>query len=99
MVVPWIGFPLGDLIKRFKPTSKAKYVKFKTLYDPKQMPGQASRFTAIDYPYVEGLRMDEAMNELSFMAVGLYSEAMRRRTARPLGWSFPGSMALRVLSR
>ena len=84
MVVPWIGFPLGDLIKRFKPTSKAKYVKFKTLYAPKQMSGQASRFTAIDYPYVEGLRMDEAMNELSFMAVGLYGEAMPPQNGAPL---------------
>ena len=84
MVVPWIGFSLSDLIKRFKPTSKAKYVKFKTLYDPKQMPGQASRFTAIDYPYVEGLRMDEAMNELSFMAVGLYGEAMPPQNGAPL---------------
>ncbi len=84
MVVPWVGFALGDLLKRFKPTSKAKFVRFKTLYDPEQMPGQASRFRAIDYPYVEGLRMDEAMNELAFMAVGLYGEAMPPQNGAPL---------------
>jgi sulfoxide reductase catalytic subunit YedY len=84
MVVPWIGFPLADLIKRFKPTSKAKYVKFKTLYDPEQMPGQASRFRAIDYPYVEGLRMDEAMNELAFIGLGLYGEVMPPQNGAPL---------------
>ncbi|MFN3237657.1 MAG: protein-methionine-sulfoxide reductase catalytic subunit MsrP [Pseudomonadales bacterium] len=84
MVVPWIGFPLADLLKRFKPTSKARFVRFKTLLDPEQMPGQASRFTAIDYPYVEGLRIDEAMNELSFMAVGLYGEVMPPQNGAPL---------------
>ena len=84
MVVPWIGFPLADLIKRFKPTSKAKYVKFRTLYDPAQMPGQASRFRAIDYPYVEGLRIDEAMNELSFLSVGLYGEVLPPQNGAPL---------------
>lgn len=84
MVVPWIGFPLGDLLKRFKPTSDAKYVRFKTLYDPEQMPGQASRFRAIDYPYVEGLRIDEAMNELAFVAVGLYGEVMPPQNGAPL---------------
>lgn len=84
MVVPWIGFPLGDLLKRFKPTSDAKYVRFKTLFDPNQMPGQASRFSSINYPYVEGLRMDEAMNELAFMAVGLYGEAMPPQNGAPL---------------
>jgi sulfoxide reductase catalytic subunit YedY len=84
MVVPWIGFPLADLIKRFKPTSKAKYVKFTTLYDPAQMPGQASRFRAIDYPYVEVLRMDEAMNELSFLSLGLYGEVLPPQNGAPL---------------
>lgn len=84
MVVPWIGFPLADLLKRFKPTSKAKYVRFKTLYDPDQMPGQASRFRAIDYPYVEGLRMDEAMNELAFVSLGLYGEVLPPQNGAPL---------------
>ncbi|MDO8273785.1 MAG: protein-methionine-sulfoxide reductase catalytic subunit MsrP, partial [Gammaproteobacteria bacterium] len=60
MVIPWVGFPLADLIKRFQPTSKAKYVEFLTLHDPQSMPGQRSRFTTIEWPYREGLRMDEA---------------------------------------
>jgi sulfoxide reductase catalytic subunit YedY len=89
MVVPWIGFPLADLLKRFKPTSKAKYVKFKTLYDPAQMPGQASRFRAIDYPYEEALRIDEAMNELSFIALGLYGEVMPPQNGAPLRLVIP----------
>lgn len=84
MVVPWVGFPLADLIKRFKPTSDAKYVRFETLYDPEQMPGQRARFAAIDYPYVEGLRMDEAMNELAFLAVGLYGKAMPNQNGAPI---------------
>ncbi len=84
MVVPWIGFPLADLIKRFKPTSRAKYVRFKTLYDPSQMPGQASRFAALDYPYVEGLRIDEAMNDLAFVGLGLYGEVLPPQNGAPL---------------
>ena len=84
MVVPWIGFPLADLIKRFKPTSRAKYVKFTTLFDPEQMPGQRAFFTSIDYPYVEGLRMDEAMNELAFLAVGVYGKAMPGQNGAPI---------------
>jgi sulfoxide reductase catalytic subunit YedY len=82
MVVPWIGFPLGDLLKRFKPTSKAKFVEFKTLLDPQQMPGQRS--SMIDWPYVEGLRMDEAMHPLTLMAVGLYGKAMPNQNGAPL---------------
>jgi sulfoxide reductase catalytic subunit YedY len=82
MVVPWVGFPLGDLLKRFKPTSKAKFVEFKTLYDPKQMPGQRSR--VLDWPYVEGLRMDEAMHPLTLMAVGLYGKALPNQNGAPL---------------
>ena len=82
MIVPWVGFPLADLVKRFKPTSKAKYVEFKTLYDPKQMPGQRSRVLA--WPYVEGLRMDEATNPLALMAVGLYGKAIPNQNGAPL---------------
>jgi len=84
MVVPWLGFPLADLIKRFKPSSRAKYVRFQTLYDPSQMPGQASRFTALDYPYVEGLRIDEAMNDLAFVSLGLYGEVLPPQNGAPL---------------
>jgi sulfoxide reductase catalytic subunit YedY len=89
MVVPWIGFPLADLIKRFKPTSRAKYVRFETLYDPDQMPAQKSRFTAIDYPYVEGLRIDEAMNDLALVGVGLYGKAMPPQNGAPLRLVIP----------
>lgn len=82
MIVPWVGFPLGDLLQRFKPTSKAKFVQFKTLYDPKQMPGQ--RDHVLEWPYVEGLRMDEAMHPLTLMAVGLYGRAMPNQNGAPL---------------
>jgi len=84
MVVPWVGFSLADLLKRFKPNSNAKYVRFETLYDPKQMPAQRSRFTTIDYPYVEGLRIDEAMNDLAFLAVGVYGKAMPNQNGAPI---------------
>ena len=82
MVIPWIGFPLGDLIKRFRPTSRAKYVQFTTLLDPKQMPGQ--RYPVVDWPYVEGLRMDEAMHPLAILAVGLYGKVMPNQNGAPI---------------
>ncbi len=82
MIIPWIGFPLGDLLKRFKPTSKAKFVEFKTLYDPKQMPGE--RTSVLDWPYVEGLRIDEAMHPLAILAVGLYGKAIPNQNGAPL---------------
>ena len=82
MVVPWVGFPLGDLLKRFKPTSKARYVEFTTLLDPKQMPGQ--RYAVLDWPYREGLRIDEAMNPLAILAVGLYGKALPNQNGAPL---------------
>jgi sulfoxide reductase catalytic subunit YedY len=70
MVIPWVGFPLASLIKRLEPTSKATYVEFTTLLDPEQMPGQERR--VLDWPYTEGLRMDEAMHPLTILATGLY---------------------------
>lgn len=82
MVIPWIGFPLADLIKRFGPTSKAKYVKFTTLDRKSEMPGLRRR--TLDWPYVEGLRMDEAMNPLTLMAVGLYGEVMPKQNGAPI---------------
>lgn len=82
MVVPWIGFSLADLLKRFEPGSRAKYVAFETLYDPQRMPGQKRR--VLDWPYREGLRMDEAMNPLSFMAVGLYGHEMPNQNGAPI---------------
>jgi len=83
MVIPWVGFPLGDLIKRFKPTSKAKYVQFTTLNDEKRMPGQRHKFV-LDWPYVEGLRMDEAMNPLTLLSVGLYGEVLPNQNGAPI---------------
>ncbi len=84
MVIPWIGFPLGDLLKRFEPTGNAHYVEFVTLHDPEQMPGQRSSFSTIRWPYVEGLRMDEAMHPLTIMAVGVYGDALPPQNGAPL---------------
>lgn len=84
MVIPWIGFPLAELIKRCKPLSTAKYIEFETLLDPKQMPEQSSRFSTIKWPYREGLRMDEAMHPLTLMAVGLYGEVLPKQNGAPL---------------
>ncbi|UPW17378.1 protein-methionine-sulfoxide reductase catalytic subunit MsrP [Agarivorans sp. TSD2052] len=86
MVIPWVGFSLADLLKSVKPLSSAKYVAFETLYDPQQMPGQKNRFLGggISYPYVEGLRLDEAMNPLSFMAVGMYGKTLPAQNGAPL---------------
>ncbi len=82
MVIPWVGFSLGDLIKRFKPTSGAKYVEFTTLSRPAEMVGQ--RRNVLDWPYVEGLRMDEAMHPLTLLAVGLYGEVMPKQNGAPI---------------
>lgn len=82
MVVPWVGFPLGQWLKQFNPTSRAKFVEFVTLYDPDQMPGQ--RRAVLDWPYVEGLRIDEAMHPLTIMAVGLYGKLLPNQNGAPL---------------
>lgn len=82
MVIPWIGFSLADLIKQAKPTSKAKYVQFETLERPTEMTGQNRN--VLPWPYVEGLRMDEAMNPLTLMAVGLYGEVLPKQNGAPL---------------
>jgi sulfoxide reductase catalytic subunit YedY len=82
MVIPWIGFPLGDLLKRFRPTSRAKYVAFKTVMRPGEMPGQ--RYPVLDWPYVEGLRIDEAMHPLTILAVGLYGQPLPNQNGTPL---------------
>ncbi|MDX1404889.1 MAG: protein-methionine-sulfoxide reductase catalytic subunit MsrP [Woeseiaceae bacterium] len=82
MVIPWVGISLADVIKQFSPLSSAKYVVFKTLYAPSQMPGQRSR--VLRWPYVEGLRMDEAMNPLSILAVGLYGEVLPNQNGAPI---------------
>jgi len=82
MVIPWVGFPLNALIKQVEPTSKAKYVEFTTLDDPKQMPGQ--RRGVLEWPYVEGLRMDEAVHPLTVLAVGLYGEVLPNQNGAPI---------------
>ncbi len=82
MVIPWVGFPLADMIKRFEPTAKAKFVEFKTLVDMRQMPGQTE--PALPWPYTEGLRMDEAMHPLTLMAVGLYGEVLPNQNGAPI---------------
>ena len=82
MVIPWVGFPLGSLLKRFDPTSRAKFVAFETLHDPEQMPGQ--RRSVLDWPYREGLRIDEAMHPLTILAVGMYGETLPNQNGAPL---------------
>ncbi|MGE3272294.1 MAG: protein-methionine-sulfoxide reductase catalytic subunit MsrP [Chloroflexota bacterium] len=82
MVIPWLGFPLKDLVAKLQPTSNAKYIEFLTLMDPKQMPGV--RRPVLDWPYAEGLRMDEAMHPLTLMAVGLYGQALPNQNGAPL---------------
>ena len=86
MVIPWVGLELGRFLKRFEPTSRAKYVAFQTLYDPEQMRGQRSRFVGggINYPYVEGLRMDEAMHPLTLLSVGLYGRTLPPQNGAPI---------------
>lgn len=82
MVIPWVGFPLRDLLRRFEPTSRARFVAFETLHDPEQMPGQ--RRDILDWPYREGLRLDEAMHPLTLLAVGMYGEVLPNQNGAPL---------------
>ena len=82
MVIPWVGYSLAELLKRVEPTSRAKYVEFTSLADPKQMPGVRSR--VLDWPYVEGLRLDEAMHPLTLLAFGLYGEVLPNQNGAPL---------------
>jgi sulfoxide reductase catalytic subunit YedY len=82
MVIPWLGFPLAELVRRVEPTSRAKYVAFETLVDPEQMPGQ--RESVLDWPYVEGLRIDEATHPLTLLAVGLYGKTLPGQNGAPI---------------
>ena len=86
MVIPWIGFSLASLLKKVEPNSKANYVLFETLYDPKQMPGQNNRRLGggIEYPYLEGLRLDEALNPLTLMSTGLYGKTLPPQNGAPV---------------
>ena len=82
MVMPWIGFPLAELIRQAQPNGNARYVQFITLADPSQMPGLSTRI--LDWPYSEGLRMDEAMNPLTLLTVGMYGEVLPNQNGAPL---------------
>ncbi len=82
MVIPWVGFPLAELVKRVEPTSRARFVAFQTLNDPAQLPGQ--RRPVLEWPYVEALRIDEAMNPLALLAVGLYGRALPNQNGAPI---------------
>jgi sulfoxide reductase catalytic subunit YedY len=82
MVIPWMGFPLAELLKEVQPRADAKYVRFETLYDPQQMPGQKSKW--YNWPYVEGLRIDEAMHDLAILATGLYGKPLPPQDGAPL---------------
>ena len=82
MVIPWIGFPLHKLLDEVQPTSEAKYVQFTALYDPQSMPGQGSEF--LTWPYVEGLRLDEAMHDLTLLATGLYGQPLPNQDGAPI---------------
>jgi sulfoxide reductase catalytic subunit YedY len=84
MVVPWIGFPLSELLARFGPRAEGRYVEFKTLYRPGEMRGTRSFTSIIDWPYQEGLRLDEAMHPLTLMAVGLYGKTLPNQNGAPL---------------
>jgi sulfoxide reductase catalytic subunit YedY len=82
MVIPWLGFPLAELVRRLEPTSRAKYLAFTTLLDPQQLPGQ--RRSVLDWPYVEGLRIDEATHPLALLAVGLYGKTLLGQNGAPI---------------
>ncbi len=87
MVIPWIGYPLAPLIKRVEPTSKAKFVEFTTLLDPEQFPGQRKSlftFSGLDWPYVEGLRLDEALHPLTLLTFGLYGQVLPNQDGAPV---------------
>ena len=82
MVIPWVGFPLSSLIRLAEPTGNAKYVQFVTLHDPKRLPGQ--KYAVLEWPYVEGLRMDEAVHPLTILSVGLYGEVLPAQNGAPI---------------
>jgi sulfoxide reductase catalytic subunit YedY len=82
MVIPWVGFPLAEMLREVEPTSDAKYVRFETIYDPNQMPGQKSDW--YQWPYIEGLRLDEAMHDLTMLATGLYGQPLLPQSGAPV---------------
>lgn len=87
MVIPWMGFPLAELLNEVQPTSEAKFVRFETIFDPEKMPGQNSKW--YQWPYVEGLRLDEAMNDLTILATGLYGKDLLPQSGAPVRLTVP----------
>ena len=97
MVVPWVGFPLSALLERFQPTSKAKYVQFRTLYRRSEMEGTRSFTSIIDWPYREGLRMDEAMHPLTLMSVGMFGETLPNQNGAPIRLVVPSKYGFKSI--
>ena len=95
MVIPWNGFPLSRLLKAVDPTSEARFVRFETLYDPEQMPGQRSG--VLEWPYVEGLRLDEAMHDLTILATGLYGKELPPQNGAPVRLVVPWKYGFKSL--
>ena len=95
MVIPWLGLPLADVLRRVEPLGSARFVEFTTLFDPQQMPGQER--AVLPWPYVEGLRLDEAMHPLSFLAVGLYGELLPKQNGAPLRLVVPWKYGLKSI--
>jgi sulfoxide reductase catalytic subunit YedY len=84
MVIPWVGFPLADVLKRVEPLGSAKYVALETVLRPEEMPGQTGFFQALAWPYIEGLRLDEALHPLTILAVGLYGDMLPNQNGAPI---------------
>lgn len=102
MVIPWIGFPLSQFLARAEPQGSAKYVAFETIVRPDEMPGQRGFFQPLEWPYVEGLRLDEAMHPLTILAVGLYGETMPNQNGAPIRLVVPwkyGFKSIKSISR
>jgi len=97
MVIPWIGFPLSELIRQFDPNGNANFVEFQTLVDPAQFPEQRSRFALIDWPYQEGLRMDEAMHPLTLMVVGVYNDILPAQNGAPFRLVVPWKYGIKSI--
>lgn len=96
MVIPWIGFPLAALLDKVEPLGSAKYVSFETVVRPEEMPGQSGLFQPLSWPYVEGLRLDEARHPLTILAVGLYGETLPNQNGAPIRLVVPGNMVSRA---
>ena len=96
MIIPWVGFPLSNLIKRVEPTSKAKFVEFMT---PRPLADARPRNDVLEWPYMEGLRMDEAMHPLTILAVGVYGEVLPNQNGAPMHLVVPWKYGFRARSR